>query len=361
MYSNKKYPFRTTFIDDRGIRHDVRAKSQDELYDKIARVKKEIEEGYVPIRANTTTVKQWADKCFDVYKANIARNSLSIQKQCFDKWVSSNIGNLKIKDVTPLHCQDTITKTAGLSDYTIHRVYQLMRFVFNKAVDNSLIRKSPAERLTLPKGAKTERRSLTKHEEDIFINTVEKHPEYVFFLVMLKCGLRNSEVARLQGKDVITIEGERFLHVNGTKTENATRDVPCPDYLAERLPDVSPFEYMFKNRVGGKMNKPNYERLWKHLVRDMNIEAGCRVYRNALVPPYPIADDLVSYDLRHTYCTNLALQGVDLRIASKLMGHSNIHMTADIYSHATNESLVKVAKMMNEEAKNRAVTIEAKA
>ena len=40
-------------------------------------------------------------------------------------------------------------------------------------------------------------------------------------------------------------------------------------------------------------------------------------------------DDFVPYDLRHTYCTDLARAGVDIRTAQKLMGHANISVTAD--------------------------------
>lgn len=350
---SKKYPFRQTFIDEEGIRHDIRANSKKALEDKVIKLKSDLEAGYTPLKRNVLTVKKWADMCFEKYKADLDPNTYSIQKSCFDKWVGGNIGNMKLKDVKPLHCQDTMNRTAGhLASYTIRRVYQLMRFVFDKAVDNNLIRRNPAVRLSLPKGSKTSRRALTKYEEGICIRTVKKRPEYVFFLVMLMCGLRNSEVASLQGKDVILIEGERFIHVNGTKTKSAVRDVPCPDYLADRLPEVEPFQYMFTNQVGGKMNKPNYERLWKHFKKDMNIEAGCRTYRGALVPPYPIADDLCSYDLRHTFCTNLMKAGIDLRLAQKYMGHSDVKMTANIYSHADTESIVEGAKKLNEMNKN---------
>ena len=71
------------------------------------------------------------------------------------------------------------------------------------------------------------------------------------------------------------------------------------------------------------------------------------MYRNAIVAPFPISDDLVSYDLRHTYCTNLYKAGIDLRLAQKYMGHADVRMTANIYSHADRESIVEGAKVLN--------------
>ena len=50
----------------------------------------------------------------------------------------------------------------------------------------------------------------------------------------------------------------------------------------------------------------NKNKLWQACKREMNISMGCKVYRNALVPPYPLADDIVPYCLRHTYCTDLS-------------------------------------------------------
>ena len=79
----------------------------------------------------------------------------------------------------------------------------------------------------------------------------------------------------------------------------------------------------------------------------MNISMGCKVYRNELIPPFPLADDFVPYDLRHTYCTNLARAGVDIRVAKKLMGHANISITADIYTHVDTKDIESAAELIN--------------
>ena len=73
------------------------------------------------------------------------------------------------------------------------------------------------------------------------------------------------------------------------------------------------------------------------------------MYRNQLIPPYPFGDDLSTYSLRHTYCTNLQKKGVDIRTAQYLMGHSDIKMTANIYTHTTLDSLdEEIAKLEKE-------------
>ena len=74
---------------------------------------------------------------------------------------------------------------------------------------------------------------------------------------------------------------------------------------------------------------------------------GCKTYRNQLIPPYPLADDFVPYCFRHTYCTDLCKAGVDVRTAQKLMGHANISITADIYTHIDINDIQAAGEKLN--------------
>ena len=74
---------------------------------------------------------------------------------------------------------------------------------------------------------------------------------------------------------------------------------------------------------------------------------GCKTYRNALIPPYPLADDFVPYCLRHTYCTDLCKAKIDVRTAQRLMGHANISITADIYTHVDFDDIQEAGEKLN--------------
>ena len=86
------------------------------------------------------------------------------------------------------------------------------------------------------------------------------------------------------------------------------------------------------------------DRLWKGFKYHLNIQMGCKTYRNQLVPPYPLSPDLVPYCFRHEFCTNLAREGIDIRIAQRLMGHSDIALTANIYTNFDQSDLIKAAE-----------------
>lgn len=367
------YKFRETFTGEDGIRHDVRANSKKELLDKVAKIKKEIEEGYTPLRASSVTVNKWLDTCLSQYKSNVTEQTLTGYKSKANRWIRPIIGHLKVKDVKPLNCQEVMNNMTGMASDTIKKVRQIMLFCFDKAIENRIIRENPASRISSPKGYKSTHRAITEHERGIILQTIEnrlksdyKAPDgryenlntneryrYVYFLFMLFCGCRPSEVAGIQASDITTKNGINILHIRGTKTDNADRYVPIPDYLYDRIPPTSsPFEYLFTNIRGGKLSASNRQALWRTFRRDMNITAGCRVYRNALVPPYPIAKDLEPYCLRHTYCSDLQKAGVDIREAQYLMGHADIKLTANVYTHQDENTLSNVAEKIKKMSKN---------
>ena len=83
----------------------------------------------------------------------------------------------------------------------------------------------------------------------------------------------------------------------------------------------------------------------------MHITGGGKVYRNAILPPYIVADDIDLYCLRHTYATHLQAAGVPINVARELLGHEDISTTAKIYTHASEEPINKAVKNLNAYAK----------
>ena len=78
----------------------------------------------------------------------------------------------------------------------------------------------------------------------------------------------------------------------------------------------------------------------------MNISMGAKTYRNELIPPLQLAEDFTPYCLRHTYCTDLCRASIDVRAAQKLMGHANISITSDIYTHVDKGEILKAAEKL---------------
>lgn len=341
----KKYKY-VKDVTIQGKRYKIRANSLVDLGEKIAKKKIEIESGKVTFNGHTL-VKDWAIQCVEIYKTNQSDDTRKNYMYKLKNGVIAFLGNYQLKDVKPLHCQKCINQQSGRSKKHINDIYQIINFIFSKAVDNKMILENPAKNIIKPKGYVNHRRAITESERFHLEKVFLEDKRFLIFMVMLKCGCRPTEARMLQGLDVQKLDGVYVLHIKGTKSDNADRKVPLPNDLFPFLQTENPFSYIFANNEGKPISREAYNRLTKALYRAMNLSMGCKVYRNQLVPPLPLADDFVPYCLRHTYCTDLQKAGVDIRTAQYLMGHSDISLTANIYTHADSSTITTAAKLLN--------------
>lgn len=341
----KKYNYERKVTID-GKRYSFYADSEPELYKKIALKEKEVEEGKVLI-TRSMTVKQWVDICMATYKSNVKAATLEAMTYRINRHIVGAIGNYQLKSIRPIQCQAILNAQAGMSYSHVRAIMQELNFIFQKAVENHLLYENPAAHLVRPSCIKGERRSITEYERKHLLLCAEKDPAYNLFLLMLYCGCRPGEAIICQGNDIQVVHDRRMLHIRGTKTKNSDRMVPLPEKMYMRVSSCGKFDPLSPNDAGRRHSESSYKRLVDRLRRDMNISMGCRVYRNKLVPPFPLADDFVPYDLRHTYCTDLQRAGVDIRTAQKLMGHADIQITANIYTHVDLDQIATAADLLD--------------
>jgi integrase len=135
--------------------------------------------------------------------------------------------------------------------------------------------------------------------------------------------------------------------ISTPKTKSGFRSVPIPAILLERLPITSPFELVFKSVKGMALTRKNTMVLWNSFMREMQIYAGAKTYRNALVAPLPFTSDLTPYYLRHTFATDLVASGAPIELTMELMGHKNISVTAKYYLHMNDERMAQADNIVN--------------
>lgn len=343
---SKKYKHRKTFTFD-GQRYEVAADTLENLYAKKANKLRDLEEGKVRV-TSAMTVAAWIDTCIDTYKIGASAKYRSQMKQRLHKHVSGAIGSRQLRSIKPIDLQNILNAQAGKSESHVKKLYQEMCFVFEKAQQNHLLIHNLAENLVRPHGYIHKRRSLTDAERRHFLAVCDRDPRFVLFLLMLKCGCRSKEARDAIGKDIILEDGVPVLHIRGTKSANADRFVPIPLDLYARIKNTPKFANIAQSDAGTYINETTYKRMTERLRREMNLSMGCKTYRNKLIPPYPLAPDFVPYMLRHTYCTDLQKRGVDIRTAQYLMGHSDISITANIYTHVDMGQVVAAAALIND-------------
>lgn len=338
---SKKYKYEKTFTYN-GKRYHVYADTQLELGRKIQKKIAALESGSRVVSGDTT-LANWAEKCIEAYKSDQSDVTRKKYVNRVKRCILTELGDLPLKRITPMHCQSVMNNQAGKSHTQINEVYQALKFLFRHALANGLIASDPTVHLAKPKAKRVKsRRALTAYERDQVISLASTDRRWYLYLLMLGCGCRPSEAAECKGMDITISEGHPMLHIRGTKTPLSDRLVPIPEFLYALIKDTPHMEYIAQNREGNRIT--NMDRLWKGFKYHLNIQMGCKTYRNQLIPPYPLAPDLVPYCFRHEFCTNLAREGIDIRIAQRLMGHSDISLTANIYTNFDQSDLIKTAE-----------------
>lgn len=309
---------------------------------------KKLEEGSLVVQSKITLSK-WADICISTYKVGVTDVYLASYANRVRATVLNYLGNMQLKSIKPINCQKCLNLQAGNSVYQIKQTKQILNFLFEKAVDNNLIIKNPAKDLSLPLGSKAARRAITEYEFEHLYKIASSKPEYYIFLATYYCGCRPSEARGLLGADIKIDKKTGFplLHIRGTKSAKSDRKVPIPEEFYNLIKASSRLGYLFPDPKGNKLEKWNYKARWDALVNDMNISMGCASYKGKAVPPLAVSNDFVPYNLRHSFCTNLQKSGVDIRVAQSLMGHSDIKLTANIYTHSDTDDVVDAGIKLN--------------
>lgn len=306
-----------------GKRYYVSGKTREEIIAKKAIKLKELEEGKRRI-SKSMTVEAWAEECINTYKTNQSDITRVKYTNRMKHCVLSEIGDMPLSMVKSIHLQKILNNQKEFSQRHINEVHQIINLIFNKAYENGLIIDNPTRGLIRPKGYTNIRRSLTKEEEEKMLPLLQEE-RYIIFALMYYAGLRPSEARDVKPSDIVTVDGDRMFHIRGTKTDNAMRFIPLSAQLVDVIEKVSENEYLAVNQHGKKFSESATRDRWITLKKEAGLDS----------------EDLVPYCLRHSFCTNLQKNGVPLKVAQTLMGHSDISLTANIYTHVDTEQLLK--------------------
>ena len=346
----KTYDYvRKTFMWE-GKRYEVRGATKKEATDKMVELKAALKRGEAVVGSGST-VTAWYAKWKMTYKdsSGITEKSLAMYDQKFNGYIKPAIGSMKIKDVREVHLQDILNSQAGSSFSHVSKLRLVMKAIFSKAHIARLIPFDPSADLALPAFTKGERRSLTDEERAYVLEVAEDHRAGLWVLTILYTGMRPGETAVLQWQDIDFENNEIHVYkalesgserVKGPKTSAGERDIPIHAELRKRLLAArgGPFEPVFTNTRGGLLTASSMNSMWKSFHREVDIRMGAVVYRNQILQ-HAFDQEITTYCLRHTFCTDLQRAGVPMNVAKELMGHSDIAVTANIYTHRDADTL----------------------
>jgi integrase len=371
---NGKDYFRVRVQDGRNPDGSIRykefyGKSKKEAEEKADEYKIALAKGYNPAFAKLTF-----GAAFERWSAAVDMPSLSANTQdLHDSWYRNYVKDcelyqLKLADIHTIDIQsyyENMIKNNATA-YTVKSIHKYVNKFFNYAVKTDMIAKNPMAAAELPKDNAIEEEVVPFTFEEIgrFVGASEKKENDFIFTFAVFTGLRQGELLALTNKDIdmssglihvrkslgYSKGGEKKYHfiVGPPKNPNSYRDVPI-------VPEIKPLleayisseekkalkrgkplngdSVFFSSAKGGYIINSTLRRRFKELTKKLEID-----YRKF-------------HALRHTFCTILCAVGVPMEVASDLMGHGDIRITKNIYTHVNiemkQEQIAKLGKIIN--------------
>lgn len=259
-------------------------------------------------------------------------------------WILPRLGKFKLNDITPLvldgfinHLKSTKNKANGqdnLSNGTIKKIWQITHAILTTAYMKNLMSQNPCSKVKLELKKEVGNKPLHVYEINNYKKVMElldnlhtDNAKVIEFAV--KSGLRRSEIFGLTWDDIdfenntISVNKTRQkvnnkMVVLPTKTRSSNRTIAMPQSLKKLLIDY-------------KEDHPNNVFVFENV----DIDAVTKWFRD-WQQKHNI-EKIKFHDLRHTHASLLLYKGVDIKTISERLGHSNIGITMNIYTHVMKE------------------------
>lgn len=228
----------------------------------------------------------------------------------------------------------------GYYKKTVSNYKCILNMIFNYALLNGHIEYNPVSNIRLPANLPKSQRDIPSTECLKIVSEHHKGCDLLPFF-LLYTGLRKSEALAIRRDDIdfkkkiITVRNHVIHDSNSPvfeavlKTDAAYREVILLDRLAAALPKrFSGFLFSMNNDGKEPLSKKEYDSRWNSYCKKYDIK-------------------ITAHQLRHGYATMLFEAGVDIKDTQELMGHSDINLTRQIYTHIRNERKKETANKLN--------------
>ena len=372
------------YTDDNGRRCSFYAKDLPELREKEKQLIIDKHDGIQSGKADKITVDMLFEEFIESKKKkknkkeNLKETTLTNYRYHYEKYAKDKIGGMKLANVKTSTIEglydDLLDNT--LSFGTLQILDGILKQMFDKPVRDDIIRKNPTFGLMASMrnkhDTKSEKRfALTVEEQEAFVNfakTDERFRLYMpLFSFMLGTGCRVGEATGLTWDDIDFKAG--MVHINHTlsyrtlsdhkarfvindpKTAAGNRDIPMLDGVRKALIKQKENQLMYggcdmvidgySNFVFTSVNntpikKDNLDKAIISLLKRYT-EYETKLAKEENRQPVLIRH-FSAHNIRHTFATNYCQCETNVNTIQKIMGHSDIAITMNVYAECTKDA-----------------------
>lgn len=346
-----------------------------ELNKQVALFTAEVERGTVTNTENIK-LKNFIDEVWwplHVERKKLAPKTAWRYKQLLER-ITFSLGNLKLKNIRPKHIMDFLANLAEpgirkvkeetkkqkpLSNQTILHYYRLLHALLEKAKDWQYIVINPVSAVESPSIEKKPKKGFSEEETKILHEELKKRStrDQVLVLMTLSTGARLGEILGLTWPNIDLKSGEisinkayQYVPTLGTfekppKNESSIRKVTVPKPVINLLKKWKKEQAADKLFLGDKWEDKDDALFTTYLgtrLKPDTVSTSFSKWVDKTGLPH-----VTFHGLRHTAASLLIQYGATAAEVAKLLGHSTVGTTMNIYVHSFDEASKNMATKMN--------------
>ena len=348
-----------------GVRYQGYSRKKREAEAAERKARAAAEQGF-HLEGGRVTLTAWAERWFTVYKAPFVKAStLETYKRVYRVHIAPELGEIKLCQLRADHIQACINNLAQRRGRSVLRLVMcVLSGILKRAFCDGVIMQNPAERILLPKTERPrEAVSLSDQEKAAFLASAKESAYYNEYRLATLTGMRAGEVLGLTWDSVdfdrheinVTYSMQRTGSgkLGEPKTETSRRIIPL-------VPDA--LDILRAQRKKQKEDRLKAGSRWKQSrelsglvftsargrgVHYESMAGDIRSISAGLTSSGAVRNRFTFHSLRHTFATSAYNAGMTAKTLQKILGHSSVAITNDIYIHGQepvkHEEMLKVA------------------
>ncbi len=333
-------------------------RTRAEVADKLNKALNDQKEG-VPLGGERQTLASYLEHFLmkKIKPKRAYKTFVSYSQQIRDH-IAPTLGKTALINLSATQIDLFLTEqlSAGLSPRTVQYQHAILRAALNEAVRKEIVKRNVAALVQGPTVRRFHPRPYSRSEAQAFLNAFRGERLEAVYSVAVACGLRQGETLGLSWSD-IDFEGGKMhirqqlqrdefkkLSLTDLKTEGSVREIELPQICISALRIHQSRQISERQLAGNRWVETG-------LVFTTTVGTGVD-QRNLLRRYYAVVKAsglrrIRFHDLRHTAATLLLAMGLSMNAVSKILGHSDIRTTMNIYGGVLSEEKRNAANLMD--------------